>query len=310
MKITAGIGCIEDYTEYCRAGASEVFGGYVPLEWNIKYGKMDPLNRREVQMVNVQLGSMSELDILSDMKKDGGEVSLTFNSLYYSEEQRLEIVRIVEKCLRLHYKDYIVADYELIKLLLDSFPNQIKIHVSGEFGELNRASIHYLRNLGVSRIIFPRQTTIEEMKELINEAPNLEYEAFILNEKCHYTGAYCNSLHCDELCHLCQVPFRFINPDGNPFKEEKLKAEPEGFDEDGIGATGCGICSLYQLKEAGITHLKVVGRGNGSEQIIRDIKAVHTALEILNNVESEKEYKDKVKQKLFPDGCSKNCYYV
>ena len=35
-------------------------------------------------------------------------------------------------------------------------------------------------------------------KQIIKKR-NIEYEAFILNERCHYTGAFCSSLHCDEL---------------------------------------------------------------------------------------------------------------
>lgn len=38
----------------------------------------------------------------------------------------------------------------------------------------------------------------------------------------------------------------------------------KAWDTDGYlcGETGCGLCRLYQLREAGITHLKLVGRGN------------------------------------------------
>lgn len=47
-----------------------------------------------------------------------------------------------------------------------------------------------------------------------------EYEAFILNELCHFSGAFCNSLHCDELTHLCRVPYEL----GNLHKKEETDA--------------------------------------------------------------------------------------
>ncbi len=31
-----------------------------------------------------------------------------------------------------------------------------------------------------------------------------EFEAFVLNEMCQFTGAFCNSLHCDEMGYLLQ----------------------------------------------------------------------------------------------------------
>ena len=38
MKITAGLGSIDDYPRYVRAGADELFCGYVPFSWSEKYG--------------------------------------------------------------------------------------------------------------------------------------------------------------------------------------------------------------------------------------------------------------------------------
>ena len=63
MKITAGLGSIDDYPRYVRAGADELFCGYVPFSWSEKYGTVLPLNRREVLNYNVQIGSFSELEI-------------------------------------------------------------------------------------------------------------------------------------------------------------------------------------------------------------------------------------------------------
>lgn len=67
MKITAGLGAIDEYIPYVEAGADELFCGYVPGNWALKYGSMLPLNRREVLYYNVQIGSSSELEILRRM---------------------------------------------------------------------------------------------------------------------------------------------------------------------------------------------------------------------------------------------------
>lgn len=67
MKIVAGLGSVDEYIRFCKAGADEFFAGYVPYEWNKKYGTVLPLNRREVFCSNVQLGSLSELEILAGM---------------------------------------------------------------------------------------------------------------------------------------------------------------------------------------------------------------------------------------------------
>lgn len=53
MKITAGLGSVDDYLPYVEAGADEFFCGYVPYEWMKNGGLAYPLNRREVLYYNV-----------------------------------------------------------------------------------------------------------------------------------------------------------------------------------------------------------------------------------------------------------------
>ena len=162
------------------------------------------------------------------------------------------------------------------------------------------------------------------MQSCIKEAgfPH-EYEAFILNELCHFSGAFCNSLHCDELTHLCRVPYEL----GNLHKKEETDAAQKDvaetdriqekewkglpLDEDGYltGSTGCGLCALYRMKQVGITHLKLVGRGNYTDFMEKDIRQLRKALYILEKSDNELQYQRKMKASLFPDGCSQNCYY-
>ena len=82
MKITAGLGSVDDYPMYVEAGADECFCGYVPFAWAEKYGVLNPLNRREVRAYNVQIGSYEELKILGNMRKYYQvPVAITFRSL-------------------------------------------------------------------------------------------------------------------------------------------------------------------------------------------------------------------------------------
>ena len=87
----------------------------------------------------------------------------------------------------------------------------------------------------------------------------MQFEAFVLNEMCQFTGAFCNSLHCDEMGYLCRVSYwlgTVRNGDAVPEKimalqEQAWDQEPDlkAYDESGYlcGETGCGLCALYQL---------------------------------------------------------------
>lgn len=324
MKIVVGLGSIDEYETFVKAGADEFFCGYVPFSWAEKYGVIHPLNRREVLFYNVQIGSMSELQILKKMVDYYGKpVELTFNSIYYTGEQYPVIAEIITQCMAAGFENFIIADPALMLYLRQQKIN-CGIHLSGETAEVNRGMLEQMLPFGIRRVIFHRKNSLEDMQSCIKEAdfPH-EYEAFILNELCHFSGAFCNSLHCDELTHLCRVPYEL----GNLHKKEETDAaqkdvaetdriqgkEGKGLplDEDGYltGSTGCGLCALYRMKQVGITHLKLVGRGNYTDFMEKDIRQLRKTLDILENSDSEAQYQKKMKASLFPDGCSQNCYY-
>lgn len=322
MKIVAGLGSIDNYVRLVKAGADEVFCGFVPYEWNKKYGTLFPLNRREVIYYNVQIGSLEDMKILKkmvDLYKV--PVTITFNYLYYIEEQYETIENIIKDLIEIGFNEFIIADISLI-LYLQKKNLKCSIHLSGECAEFNTLSIEFFNKLNnITRYIFHRKNTLEDMKSCIsnNSIKNMEYEAFILNERCHYTGAFCSSLHCDELEHLCKVPYIMgkVNEGCNNFKKvdeefEKYYEEEIEFEENKeyvVGSTGCGICALKRLQECGVTHLKVVGRGNFIENMERDIRRLRESIDMLDNIKSSEVYEDYVKNSIFNNKCSKACYY-
>lgn len=341
MKIVAGLGSIDEYERFVKAGADEFFCGYVPFAWAEKYGMINPLNRREVRFYNVQIGSLSELQILKNMTDYYGKpVKLTFNSLYYTKEQYPVIAEIISQCMEVGFENFIIADPALI-LYLRQKKISCGIHLSGEMSEVNRGMLEQMLPFGIRRVIFHRKNSLEDMKSCISFIRNIdrkekssdklnhdyiikqpsnpvlnctkEYESFVLNELCQFSGAFCNSLHCDELTHLCRVPYELGNLCRDiSHKTYITETDKIHFDETGYltGSTGCGLCALYQMKQIGITHLKLVGRGNYTDFMEKDIRQLRKALEILENASGEEEYQNEMRASLFPDGCSQNCYYI
>lgn len=283
-----------------------------------------PLNRREVLFYNVQTGSFSEMEILAAMVKEYGKpVHLTFNSLYYIPDQYPEIAEIIKRCMEIGFRSYIVADPALI-LYLREQNIDCEIHLSGETAEVNTGMVDFFQKMKLKRVIFHRKNTPEEMKQIIAHQSDTEFEAFVLNELCQFTGAFCNSLHCDEMGHLCRVPYQLCVADEKGRQEMAESVESEKSlenlelseteacrDETGYlpGESGCGLCALWRLRDAGITHLKLVGRGNYTDFMEKDIRNLRKALDILESSETEKDYIKFIKKALFPCGCSGNCYY-
>ena len=283
-----------------------------------------PLQRheifREVLYYNVNIGSLEDMKILKKMEeKYKVKVNITFNYLYYLEEQYEIIAKLISELIDIGFTDFIIADIALI-LYLEEKNIKCNIHLSGEGAEINSLSIDFFNQFSnINRYIFHRKNSILDMKScILNNKRKMEYEAFILNEKCHYTGAFCSSFHCDELAHLCKVSYKLgkINEEVKDFNEVDKKIKlyysediEEYKDYDLLGSTGCGLCSLKKLKEAGVTYLKVVGRGNSIDFMERDVKELRTALDILEKISNE-NYGEEMKNKLFKNKkCSRNCYY-
>ena len=117
--------------------------------------------------------------------------------------------------------------------------------------------------------------------------------------------------------YLCQVPYRIGTvKSSDQIQKHSLSLFPEinenAYDETGYlcGESGCGLCALYQLQKAGITHLKLVGRGNYTDFMEKDIRNLRKALTILAASVDEPDYQKQLKRNLFPYGCSRNCYYA
>lgn len=295
MKIAAGLGNIDDYEEYVKAGADELFIGFVPYIWQKEYERKTPLNRREVFYSNVNIGSVSELEILAEKReKTKTLVTIAFNGLNYRPEQYETIVGIIEECRILGFDNIIIADFGLL-IFLDKcgLNKKVNIHISGEMSEMNNPLVKRLRQMGANRIIYPRGTTIKNINTMAHDNPELEHEVFFMNEKCQFTGAYCNTLHCDEMVPMCRMPYYY-------------KKESEN---NSTGIDGCGLCFLKKLEKAGATHLKIVGRGAYAEDMIRTIKISKEALELSILTENEEEYIKTVKTKLMKNDCAEKCYY-
>ena len=303
MKISAGLGRLEDFEDYAAAGADEVFAGFVPWEWLERFGGAIPLNRREVLMLPAQIGTWDDMAALARLSAVRGvPVSVTLNAASYPPAAYPLIRDMALRLRDMGIHRFIVADPALMLRLRSEAG--LRLHVSGEYGEFSPDGAALAVELGASRIIFHRKVSFAEMKAVTDSHPGLEYEAFALNERCHYTGAFCACLHGDRLPPLCRAPWRIGGVDR---EERRLYSPADPPDPDALGATGCGFCALGELERAGVTHLKLVGRGNHPRRMIRDIKAMRRALEILQT--RPEDYTAVMKAELFPEGCPGTCYY-
>ncbi len=307
MKMTVGLGCVDRFEETVRAGADEVFCGYVPEKWMEAFGTLRPLNRRESVWTNAQAGPITEMRILREMADRAGiPVAVALNAPVYSPPQMPLLIETADLLVREGFDSLIVGNMAaLLALMKSGIGNKCRVHLSGEIGEVNRGLLPLLCGMGVRRVIFHRKMSFEDMRLLsfamARCSPPLEAEAFAMNELCHFTGAYCATLHGDRTLPMCRVPWI---PGGVSHK----KSPPARAGTRHGAGEGCGLCALKRLRECGVSVVKMAGRGARAEDMPQRIALLRDALCLEAECQSEEEYLQRLRR-LVGDKCKGECYY-
>lgn len=160
---------------------------------------------------------------------------------------------------------FILADFGLIYALSGKLQNA-QIHASTLLGAYNIETVRVLKDLGVRRIIFYANLYLDEMIQIINTFPELDYELVAEGGTCFNDIRQCRLPHiinekehrltCRSGCVLYQ--------DGVPVKGKLLAEHP------------CRVAEVVGLyMAAGIKSYKIEGRTVPAAervQIIRDLK--------------------------------------
>jgi U32 family peptidase len=157
----------------------------------------------------------------------------------------------------------LVQDWGLARLIRERYPG-ISVHASTQAAAQGAEAARIARELGATRVVLPRETSLAEMRRLREEEPGLEYEAFV-------HGALCYSFS-----GLCLASGLVLGRSGNRGECAQLCRsyyDAEGLSREGRGGRGywfsCRDLELGdevgELADAGIASLKVEGRMKGPE---------------------------------------------
>lgn len=94
----------------------------------------------------------------------------------------------IEPVVNLNPDALIMADPGLIMMVKEKFPEQV-IHLSVQANAINYATVKFWRKAGISRIILSRELSLDEIKEIRQECPDIELEVFVHGALCiAYSG--------------------------------------------------------------------------------------------------------------------------
>jgi putative protease len=312
MKIISPVDNLAEADLLLDAGAHELYGGWVPAEWEEKYTLLASINQRT--FAGAQLSSREELaGVVAKVHGRGGAFSLTLNSPYYTDEQLPLLLDYVDQAVEAGVDGLILADIGLLRCLRQRHPG-LEYHASTLAHLMNSEAMRIYLKEGISRIIFPRHLTVAEMAEVASRLPGVSLDAFMLVGKCPNTEGLCTFHHSSpDRIWPCEIPYE-IRPEREPASPalRAAMARQESWSRTDR-RHGCGLCAIPHLRDAGIHGLKLVGRGAPPAMKVKNILLVRDFLRLSEQEADFTEYRRKAREAhrvRFGTPCSPNvCYY-
>lgn len=288
MRILSPVDNLAEAASLVEAGADELYGGYVSANWRGKFSMLGSANQR--YFTTAQIGNKRELKgIIKAAHSSGAKFCLTLNAPYYTPAQYADLTAEAGDMAGLGVDAFIVSDLGLLLRFRDELPG-LAVHLSTLQGVFNSRAAGFFARLGVKRMVFPRELTVPEMKGIVRANPSVEFDSFIMVGKCPNIEGFCTFTHNNpELVWPCEE--RYERKAAGPDSAALMYAQA-GWSKVNRRAA-CGLCAIPGLMDAGVTALKLVGRGGPAKMKLAAINAVRDALELAASGMPEDKYRKK-----------------
>jgi len=295
MEITAPISHIDEIEPLIAAGARELYCGVVPPSWVAQFNT-GAVNRRYFG----NLPGLKEVEKAVVLAHAGGaRLFLVLNAQQYGSAQTAALADLARGFAELGGDAAIVADMTLITTLRARVP-ELAIHVSSVASCRNSAAVGLYRELGVRRVILPRDVTIAEVEAIARKVPDVELEAFVLNDGCVFEEGVCHTVHLPSklggpIC-VDSYPFEYRGAGGRsvpPRVARRLQDNDEdykrwlwyrfgcGFSttDAGFPYGPCGLCAIPRFAAAGLASVKIAGREGATARKSKSVEMVRRVLD-------------------------------
>jgi len=328
MKIVAPISHIDELEPVLRAGADEIYFGMVPEEWVSQFG-ISSISRRMFGNITCYQDMRR---IIETTRQAGKQAMLVLNAQHYTQAQAHCLIQLAERFSATGGNAIIIADAALL-FEISTLNLNARLHLSSIAACRNSEAAKLFESIGADRIIFPRYMKLAEIKTMTQSLPNLEFEAFVLNDGCIYEEGLCHTIHLPQhhggpIC-MDNYRYNYYRNDGNEFDitEQNLLLDNEknyaewawykfscGFSTSQQGYTfgPCGLCAIGDFVRSGLTAIKIAGR---EAPLARKIKSIELVKSVRDRVERGATKSDilnyATQVRARPDLCESGymCYY-
>ena len=204
------------------------------------------------------------VDVLNYAHLNSRKVYLTLNTLLKDREIEQTLYDFLCPLYENGLDGVIVQDIGVILFVKKYFPD-LRIHASTQMTISGKETVKWLEDLGVKRVVLPRELSIDEIKDI--KSSNMEIEAFVHGALCYCYSGQCllssfiggRSGNRGRCAQPCRLPYDVIY-DGMLINDadEKYILSPKDI---------CGLYLLPDIIDAGVTSLKIEGRMKKKEYV-------------------------------------------
>lgn len=192
------------------------------------------------------------------------KVHITINTILTDTELE-EAVELIKKLENIGVDAIIIQDMGLSEKLMQA-ELSIPIHMSTQCNNYLPQKVKFFNDIGVSRVILARELSIEQIRKIHEENPNLELESFIHGALCVSMSGQCylsqyiggRSANRGECAQPCRKQYDVIDDKGNVIAKNIYPLCLKDFN---------GSKYVNELRNAGICSFKIEGRLKDSSYV-------------------------------------------
>lgn len=213
----------------------------------------------------------------------GAKVYVTVNTIVYEQEIK-EVKQLLEDIIKANVDAILVQDMAVVKLMHDICKDQRfnstrmpQLHASTQTDNRCSNKVKWLKEIGFSRVVLARELTLDEIKRIHTDNPDVELEVFVHGALCvSYSGACYASQHFfnrsanrGECAQFCRLPFDLKDSTGETIIHNRHLLSLKDMKQ---------IDRIGDIVESGVSSLKIEGRLKDSAYVKNIVAAYSNKL--------------------------------
>ena len=181
-------------------------------------------------------------------------VYVTVNTIIYDDELPVT-QQLIQQLYDVGVDAILVQDMGILQM---SIP-PIALHASTQTDNRTVEKVRWLRDIGFRRVVLARELSVNEIREIHQQVPDVELEVFVHGALCvSYSGLCYVSQHCfqrsanrGECAQFCRMKFDLLDADGHELEHQRHLLSLKDLNQ---------FHHLEELIEAGACSFKIEGR--------------------------------------------------